>query len=140
MGENIRWGPTRIYIKFAAFNFFISDIFLLLQKCYLANYAEESTMYTSDKRVSTIIDSLRHDFTILFKCFNNNFMVLNPEKCLFMFSGVDDSLQTNLVCGDKILKNTIQKKRLGVTLGNKLNFATHLLNITKNAKKFNALT
>ena len=140
MGENIRWGPTRIYIKFATFNFFISDIFLLLQKCYLANYAEESTMYTSDKRVSTIIDSLRHDFTILFKCFNNNFMVLNPEKCLFMFSGVDDSLQTNLVCGDKILKNTIQKKRLGVTLGNKLNFATHLLNINKNAKKFNALT
>ena len=67
-------------------------------------------------------------------------MVLNPEKCLCMFSGVDDSLQTNLVCGDKILKNTIQKKRLGVTLGNKLNFATHLLNITKNAKKFNALT
>ena len=133
MGENIRWGPTRIYIKFATFNFFISDIFLLLQKCYLANYAEESTMYTSDKRVSTIIDSLRHDFTILFKCFNNNFMVLNPEKCLCMFSGVDDSLQTNLVCGDKILKNTIQKKRLGVTLGNKLNFATHLLNITKNA-------
>ena len=30
---------------------------------------------------------------------------------------------------------------LGVTLDNKLNFATHLLNITKNAnKKFNALT
>ena len=30
---------------------------------------------------------------------------------------------------------------LGVTLGNKLNFATHLLNNTRNAnKKFNALT
>ena len=58
-----------------------------------------------------------------------------------MFLGVDDSLQTNLVCGDEILKNTRQEKVLGVTLDNKLNFPTHLLNITKNTnKKFNALT
>ena len=58
-----------------------------------------------------------------------------------MFLGVDDSLQTNLVCGDEILKNTRQEKVLGVTLDNKLTFATHLLNTTKNAsKKFNALT
>ena len=56
-----------------------------------------------------------------------------------MFLGVDDSLQTNLVCGDEILKNTRQEKVLGVTLDNKLNFATHLSNITKNANnKFNA--
>ena len=47
------------------FNNFINDIFLSLQKCDLANYADGSTMYTSGKRVSTIIDSLRHEFTIL---------------------------------------------------------------------------
>ena len=58
-----------------------------------------------------------------------------------MLLGGDDSLQTNLVCGDQILKNTKQKNVLCVTLDNKLNFATHLSNITKNAnKKFNALT
>ena len=68
-------------------------------------------------------------------------MVRNPEKCSFMLLGVDDSLQTNLVCGDEILKSSKQEKVLRVTLDNKLNFATHLLNITKNAnKKFNALT
>ena len=43
-------------------------------------------------------------------------MVFDPEQFLFMLLGVDYSLQTNLV---------------GVTLDNKLNFATHLLNITK---------
>ena len=90
-------------------------------------------MYTSEKRVSTITDFLRHEFTILSKWFYNNFMVLNPEKCSFMLLGVDDLLQTNMVCGDEILKNTKQEKVLGVTLDNKLNFATHLLNITKNA-------
>ena len=122
------------------FNIFINDIFLLLQKCYLANYADDSTMYTSDKRVSTIIGSLRHGSTILSKWFYNNFMVCNPEKRSFMLLGVDDPLQTSLVCGDQILEKTIQEKVFGVTLDNKLNFATHLLNITKNANKFNALT
>ena len=98
-------------------------------------------MQTSDKRLSKIIDSLRYEFIILSKWFYNNFLVLNPDKCSFMLLGADDSLQTNLVCDDEILKNTKQEKVVGVTLDNKLNFATHLLNITKNAnKKFNALT
>ena len=122
------------------FNIFINDIFLFLQKCDLANYADDSTMYTSNKRVSTIVDSLRHEFTILSKWFYNNLIVFNPEKCSFMLLGVDGSLQINLVCGDEILKNTKQEL-LGATLDNKLNFAIHLLNITKNAiEKFNALT
>ena len=45
-------------------------------------------------------------------------MVLNPDKCSFMLLGVDDSLQTNLVRGDKTLKKTKQGKVLGVTLDN----------------------
>ena len=120
------------------FNIFINDIFLFLQKCDLANYADDSIMNTSNKRVSTIVDSLRHEFTILSKWFY--LIVLNPEKCSFMLLGVDGSLQINLVCGDEILKNKKQEV-LGATLDNILNFAIHLLNITKNAiEKFNALT
>ena len=123
------------------FNILINDIFLFLQKCDLANYANDSTMYTSDKRVSTVIDSLSHEFTILSKWFYNNFMVLNSDRCLFMLLGVVDSLQTNLVCGDVILKNTKHEKVFGVILDNNVNFAKHLLNITENAnKQFNAFT
>ena len=54
------------------FSIFINAIFLFLQKCNLTNYAGES-----DKRVSTIINSLRNEFTILSKWFYNNFMLLN---------------------------------------------------------------
>ena len=87
------------------------------------------------------MNSLSHDFTILSKWFYNNFMVLNPDKCSFMLLGADDELQTNLVCGNETLKNSKQEKVLGVTIGNKLNFLTHLSNITKNANIiFNALT
>ena len=57
-----------------------------------------------------------------------------------MLLSVDDELQTNLVCGNKTLKNSNQEKVLGVTIDSKLNFAMHLLNIIKNANiKFNEL-
>ena len=56
------------------------------------------------------MNSLSHDFTILSKWFHNNFMVLNPDKCSFMLLGVDDELQTNLVCGNETLK-TVNKKK-----------------------------
>ena len=59
----------------------------------------------------------------------------------FMLLGVDDELQTNLVCGNQTLKNSKQEKIIWVTIDNKLNFATHLSNITKSANiKFDALT
>ena len=100
-----------------------------------------STFYSSDKSISNIMNSVSHDFTILSKWFYNNFMVFNPDKCSFMLLGVDDELQTNLVYGSETLKNSKQEKALGVTIHNKLDFAGHLLNITKNANiKFNALT
>ena len=50
-----------------------------------------------------------------------------------MLLGVDDELQTNLVCGNETFKNSKHEKVFGVTIDNKLNFAAHLLNITKNA-------
>ena len=123
------------------FKIFLNDIFLSLQTCDLANYADDSTLYTSDKNISNIMNSLSHDFSILSKLFYNNVMFLNPDKCSFMLLGVDDELQTNLVCRNESLKNSKQEKLLGVTIDNKFNFATHLSKITKNVNiKFNALT
>ena len=58
-----------------------------------------------------------------------------------MLLGVDNELQTNLVYRNETLKNSKQEKVLGATIDNKLNFAKHLSNITKNANiKFNVLT
>ena len=58
-----------------------------------------------------------------------------------MLLGVDNELQTNLVCCNETLKNSKKEKVLWVTIDSKLSFETHLSNITKNANiKFNALT
>ena len=60
-------------------------------------------------------------------------MVLNSDQCFIMSLGIDDELQSDLVCGSEMLKNSKQEKVLGVTIDKRLNFATHILNITKNA-------
>ena len=123
------------------FNIFLNYIFISLQKCDLANYADDSTLYSSGKSISNIMNSLSHNSTILPKWVHNNLMVLNPDKCSFMLLSVDDVLQTNLMCGNETPKDSKQGKVLGVTIDNKLNFATHPSNITKNSNiKFNALT
>ena len=141
MGEVLNGVPQEFILGRLLFNIFLNDIFLSLQKCDLANYSDDSTLYTSGQSISNIMNSLSHDFTILSKWFHSNFMVLNPDKCSFILLGVDDELQTNLVCENETLKNSKQEKVLGVTIDNKLNFATHLSNITKNANiEFSALT
>ena len=43
-------------------------------------YADDSTMYTLDKLVSTIVASLRHEFIILSKWFYNNLWFLTQKK------------------------------------------------------------
>ena len=58
-----------------------------------------------------------------------------------MLLDVDRKLQADLICGNEILKNSKQENVLSVTIENKLNLATNLVNTTKRSKKkFNALT
>ena len=73
--------------------------------------------------------------------FTRNVWFSTQKKCSFMLLDIEDWLQINLVCGDEILKKTKQETVLGVTLDNKLDFATPLWNVTKNVnKKLNTLT
>ena len=54
--------------------------------------------------------SLDHDFAILSNCFYKNFIVLNPDKCSFMQSGVKDELQTDLMSNNVAIKNSQKEK------------------------------
>ena len=55
-----------------------------------------------------------------------------------MLKGVHDELQADQVCGNEPLKNRKQNV-LGGTTDNKVNLATHLVNITRSAnRRFNA--
>ena len=125
--------PQISFLDLLLFNIFKYELFLFLQECYPGIYANDSTMYTSDKSISIIINSLSHDFTVLSKWFDNIFVVLNPGKCSFKLLDVDDELQANLVQVNETLENRKQENVLGVTHDIKIKFANAITS-------FNALT
>ena len=92
------------------FNIFINDIFLFLQKCDLANYADDSTMYTSNKSISLILSSLSHEFTVLSKWFYNNFIVPNPDIMLICYLVLRMNFKLTYCVGMNLLKTVNNKK------------------------------
>ena len=107
--------PQGSILRPLLFNIFINDVFLFLQNCRLANYADDSTMHSSNKNISNTVTSLNHDFTVLSNWFYKNFMILNPDKCSFMLLGVQDELETNIVSNNIIIKNSKEEKVQGIT-------------------------
>ena len=47
------------------FNIFINDLFLVIETTTLCNYADDNTMYSSDKNSNIMISRLRHDFATI---------------------------------------------------------------------------
>ena len=67
MGKVLSDVPQGSMIGPLVFNIFLNDIFLSLQKSDLANYADDSSLYASNKSISNISNFFSHDFTILSK-------------------------------------------------------------------------
>ena len=66
-------------------------------------------------------------------------MVLNSKKCHFMTLGNSKNL-CDFSCDDIIIKNSLSKKILGLTIDNNLDFSNHICNICKTAsQKLNTL-
>ena len=80
------------------FNIILNDIFFFLKDANLGNYADNSTLYAYNKYLETVISNLRQEFSILSNWSYDNYMVLNPGKCLFMLFGVKENEQFNLTC------------------------------------------
>ena len=66
-------GPLR-------FNVFINDIFYIIEKCSLYNYAEDNTRAYIHKKLAVLHQILVTESLSLIQWFENNFMKANPDK------------------------------------------------------------
>ena len=66
------------------FNNFINDFFLFVSNSYLSNYANDNTLYDFGYNLEEIKNTLRFDFDLVSKWFEENYMTLNADKCHFM--------------------------------------------------------
>ena len=63
------------------FNIFLNDLFLIIEKAMLANYADDNSMHQSHKDPSIAKSELLSDVQNAISWFRKNYMSVNPENC-----------------------------------------------------------
>ena len=115
------------------FNIHICDLFYMMGKWPIANYADDTITSTGGKNTQDVIASLRNCALVLFKCFENNLMKVNSDKSHLLLR-ISTSSTANVI-GD-----FESEKRLGITIDYKLNFEEHLSKVCdKASQKLNVL-
>ena len=71
------------------FNLFINDLFLFICFSTLSNYADDNNLFATRTDTQLINQMLLSDFRTVNNWFYENFMILNPAKCHFIFIGKD---------------------------------------------------
>ena len=85
------------------FNIFLADLFLIHSDIDIANFADDNTPYLSAKNVEDVIESLERALVSLFRCFENNLLKGNADKCRFL---VSTSQEVNLNVNNFKIKNS----------------------------------
>ena len=125
------------------FNIFINDLFYFTDDhSYMCNYADDNSLYVINNDFDTIKKQLIKNFRQLTTWFQENYMVLNPEKCHFMYLSKNKKEKENCLDLDKVtLTSSPKVTLLGIIIDNKLTFNEHLKMICKKtSQKLNALT
>ena len=68
------------------FNIFINDIFFVVEKSGIRNFADDNTLYSHDSNLHLILNNLEHDMRHFFVCFKINSLV-SPGKFQFINLG-----------------------------------------------------
>ena len=107
------------------FNIFIDVLFLFISNSYSSNYTDDNTVYYAfGYNLEEIKNTLRFDFDLVSKWFEENYMVLNANKCHFMCLSKDPENET-FIFNNFIFNNFNKERILGITIDNKLTFKSH---------------
>ena len=119
------------------FNLFLCDLFLFVEEVDIMSYADDNTPYVCSDNVDVTLEKLEEVGKVLFEWFSNNFLKANADKCHLILS-TDELFSVNI--DNEVIKNSNNKKLLGINLNNRMGFDTHVANICNRvSKKLHAL-
>ncbi len=107
-------------------------MFWVIQNAEVCNFADDTTLYSCDQDLETVINNLEHDSLLVMEWFECNYMKLNADKCHFLMSGHKHEWLWARVGGVKIWESKCERL-LGIDIDRGLSFKTHILNICKKA-------
>ena len=108
------------------FNIFLADLFFIVNKIDIANYADDNTPYTSSNDIDGLLKSLEEVSKELLKWFDDNLMKSNPDKCHLP---VSTNNNVAIRIGNFRIENTKREKLLSIVFDNKLSFSYHFSEI-----------
>ena len=71
------------------FNIFLTDLLFILNDASIASYEDDNTQYIIADDVNGTITSLEKVSKTLLRCFENNLLKSNADKCYFLESSSD---------------------------------------------------
>ena len=114
------------------FNIFINDLFLSVSNSYLSNYADDNTLYADDNtlyafgyNLEEIRNTLRFDFDLVLKWFEENYFILNADKYHFICIRKDTKNET-FIFNNFIFNNSNEEEILGISIDNKLTCKSYI--------------
>ena len=129
--KDILFGASQGSILVSIFSsVFIRDLFLVVTDLNFASYANNNTIYQSDKSVDDVINGLQVSGKKIFWWFSDNQMQVNIDKCHFIMS-TENALELQI--GNPLIKTSSFEKLLGVKIGHKLTFDEHFKILCKKA-------
>ena len=114
------------------FNIYLNDLFWVHENTDVCNFADDTTIYSCDQDLKTVITNLEHDSLLVMEWFECNYMKLNADKCHLLISGHKYEWMWASVGKYKIWESK-SEKLLGVKIDSQLNFKEHILDICKKA-------
>ena len=119
------------------FNIYICDLFFEDINLDVANYADDTTPYSSGSDFNTILNNLQKGVEKIFEWFLENRLKANADKCHLLLSSKDHA---KIEIANYPVYNIDRVKLLGVHTEGKLNFDFHVSQLCKKAsQKLHAL-
>ena len=90
------------------------------------SYGDDNTWYVCSENIDVTLEKLEKVGKFFLEWFSSNFLKANADKCHLILS-MDELFSINI--DNEVIKNSNNKKLLGINLNNKLGFDTHVAKI-----------
>ena len=110
------------------FNIFINDIFFFIEKTKLANYADDNTLYCTEKTLELLTTTLEKETNIVLKWFLDNEMKSNDDKCHLIIANHGNH---HIHVGSEVVDASEEVDLLGIKIDKNLTFTDHVTSLIK---------
>ena len=87
----IRGVPQGSILRPLLFNIYINDLFFVIKLSKVCNFADDNTLYSSNKELELVFRNLESDLNNVLAWLNANSLKANPRKFQFMVLGTKEA-------------------------------------------------